>query len=373
MLRKFKVSNFKSFEKDFVLDLSNVNGYSFNNECIKNSLVNAGIIYGYNGMGKSNLGFALFDIVEHLTDKNRDEIPYGNYLNAYSNETEADFYYEFLIEGAIVKYHYKKSDYKTLVFEELCIDGHEIISFDRTAGDTFSVSLLGTENLNKVITDNKISVVKYVKNNTSLDLENYECLVFAEFYKFVDRMLFFRSLLHDLTYIGNDTGTTSLIDYIIAKDKVADFESFLHEANVDCKLKTVSLPNRQTIAFDFDGKLIPMLDVVSTGTKALLLFYFWYLRIIDQKVSFLFIDEFDAFYHHELSELIVKKLKESGIQFILTTHNISIMSNDLLRPDCYFLMNKRVIKSLAKCTFKELREAHNIEKMYKAGAFDVEG
>ena len=53
----------------------------------------------------------------------------------------------------------------------------------------------------------------------------------------------------------------------------------------------------------------------------------------------------------------------------MTTHNTSIMTNDLLRPDCYFLMNGKGIKSLANCTPKELREAHNIEKMYKAGAF----
>ena len=88
-------------------------------------------------------------------------------------------------------------------------------------------------------------------------------------------------------------------------------------------------------------------------------------------VSFLFIDEFDAFYHHELSEIIIEALKKTGIQFILTTHNTSVMSNDLLRPDCYFLMYKDSIKSLAKNTTKELREAHNIEKMYKAGSFDV--
>lgn len=89
-------------------------------------------------------------------------------------------------------------------------------------------------------------------------------------------------------------------------------------------------------------------------------------------MSFLFIDEFDAFYHHDLSKMIVETLKEIGVQFILTTHNTSILSNDLLRPDCYFLMNKKKIKSLSNSTDKELREAHNIEKMYKAGAFNVD-
>lgn len=78
------------------------------------------------------------------------------------------------------------------------------------------------------------------------------------------------------------------------------------------------------------------------------------------------------FYHHDLSKMIVKTLKEIGVQFVLTTHNTSILSNDLLRPDCYFLMNKKKIQSLSNSTDKELREAHNIEKMYKAGAFNVD-
>ena len=48
------------------------------------------------------------------------------------------------------------------------------------------------------------------------------------------------------------------------------------------------------------------------------------------------------------------------------------MTNDLMRPDCYFLMDNRKILPLSECTEKELREAHNIEKIYKAGAFHVE-
>jgi AAA15 family ATPase/GTPase len=69
--------------------------------------------------------------------------------------------------------------------------------------------------------------------------------------------------------------------------------------------------------------------------------------------------------------LIIEELKKTGVQFILTTHNTSNISNDLLRPDCYFLMYKQFIRSLAKSTSKELREAHNIEKMYKAGSFNA--
>ena len=185
-------------------------------------------------------------------------------------------------------------------------------------------------------------------------------------------MLYFRSLL-DRTYLGFDLGGKKLFEEIIKKKNVEDFENFLNVAGIDCKLSIVEEFGKNTIAFNFDGKQLPFNEVASTGTTALALFYFWYQNIKGSaKVSIVFIDEFDAFYHHSLSALIVEKLKETGVQFILTTHNTSIMTNDLLRPDCYFEMTKNSISSLSKSTQKELREAHNLEKMYKAGSFDVE-
>jgi AAA15 family ATPase/GTPase len=113
------------------------------------------------------------------------------------------------------------------------------------------------------------------------------------------------------------------------------------------------------------------MSITSSGTKALRIFYFWYLKIQEKKASFLFIDEFDAFYHHDLSWLVIKMLKKiTGTQIILTTHNTSNISNDLLRPDCYFIMDNEKIQPMTNLTDRELREGHNIEKMYKAGSFE---
>ena len=90
-----------------------------------------------------------------------------------------------------------------------------------------------------------------------------------------------------------------------------------------------------------------------------------------EKASFVFIDEFDAFYHYELSESVQKRLKRMhGVQIFTTTHNTDLMSNDLLRPDCYFLLENNNIKAISELTEKELRQAHNLQKMYKAGAFN---
>lgn len=370
MLKKFKVSNFKCFQGEFDFDLSQTNGYEFNASSIKNGIVNNAIIYGYNGTGKSNLGLAIFDIIEHLSDTNRDEKRYNHYINAYSTVEYATFYYEFLIHDKTVKYEYRKKDYKTLLFEKLSIDDEEIVYFDRVNDNQFVVNLSGAETLNKALQDNQLSALKYIKNNTILS-ENVNNRVFIDFFKFIDGMLLYRSL-EDRMYLGFDLGSRYIADDIIEKGLVADFEAFLNAANIECKLNVIEeVDNKKSLFYNFGDKNIPFNDISSTGTSSVTLFYFWFQRIKESKVSLLFIDEFDAFYHHELSALIIRKLKDSGVQFILTTHNVSILTNDLLRPDCYFLMNKKKIQSLSNCTAKELREAHNIEKMYKAGAFHV--
>lgn len=372
MLRKFRVSNFKSFEENFELNLSDINRFEFNMDSIKNDVVNNAIIYGKNGVGKSNLAFAIFDIIIHLTDKNRNDNIYTNYLNANCESKVASFYYEFLINSKIVIYEYKKLDFKTIVFERFLIDGEELAFFDREKNKQAKIKFKGSETLKTEVDNPELSILKYVKNNSVLQKDNELNVVFDDFFTFIDSMLYFRSLQGN-TYQGLDVGSPHILEDIVNKSNVSDYESFLNKAGIECKLKVVKELNRNSIAFIFkNNKHILVNKIASTGTMALTLFYYWFQTIkINSKVSFLFIDEFDAFYHHSLSELIVEKLKETGVQFILTTHNTSIMSNDLLRPDCYFEMTRKGINSFSKSTLKELREAHNLEKMYKAGTFNV--
>ncbi len=68
MLKRFEVTNFKNFKEKFVFDLSDTKNYSFNEECVENGIVKTGLIYGANGCGKSNLGYAIMDIKTHLSD-----------------------------------------------------------------------------------------------------------------------------------------------------------------------------------------------------------------------------------------------------------------------------------------------------------------
>ena len=41
-----------------------------------------------------------------------------------------------------------------------------------------------------------------------------------------------------------------------------------------------------------------------------------------------------------------------------------------MRPDCYFILSDNKLTSFADATNRELREGHNLEKLYMSGEFD---
>ena len=120
MIKKFSVKNFKNFKEKITLDFSKARDYSFNQELIKNGLINKMLIYGPNNSGKSNLGAAIMDITTHLTDNfGVDNIMRIYYINGNSVDDSVDFKYEFLLNGKNIEYSYKKNYEEKLLYEEL--------------------------------------------------------------------------------------------------------------------------------------------------------------------------------------------------------------------------------------------------------------
>ena len=72
-------------------------------------------------------------------------------------------------------------------------------------------------------------------------------------------MLFFRSL-EQPTYLGLESGSSSLTEDIIKKGNVSDLERFLNTAGIDCKLTVVQESEKDVLAFDFDGKTISVFN-----------------------------------------------------------------------------------------------------------------
>lgn len=370
MLKKFSVTNFKNFDHKVTFDLGNPANYSFNSEIIKNGIKTKGIFLGINGSGKSNFALALFDIILHLTDKERILEKYNPYLNLGSNKKVAEFEYLFVFDGIDVLYRYKKTGPLDLVSESLSINGNEVLKYDFGTKEGY-VSLKGAENLqlsSKLTSEtDKLSRVKVVRSNALLQ-DNIINRAFSSFMSFVDSMLMFYSL-DERGYQGLSVGADRLSDGIVEAGKLKGLEEFLRKEGIDYNLVSSNTNGVQEIYCKFGKSMVNIFEIASTGTKSLILLYYWYIKM--NKASLVFIDEYDAFYHFALSKNIVEMLKEiTDVQIFLSTHNTDLISNDLLRPDVYFEISNNAINTFDKSTSKELRSAHNLQKMYKAGAFD---
>lgn len=373
MLKYFEVTNFKGFEEKFTMDLTQTKNYEFNNECIKDGVSRFAQIYGQNASGKSNLGIAVLDIVAHLTDLFVTKDIYKNYLNADSSLPAAEFKYIFQFGQSTVTYQYSKTDSLTPIKESLWIGDELVINLDRSSTEAPIVSLVGTESLIlDEVKNNKISIIKFVIRNSIL-AKNEINDSFQKFFEFVEHMLFFRSL-QDTSFIGFQSGGESILDYLVRNELTKEFENFLKDFGI--KYSLIQIENedtgKQSIGVKFKDKTKRLWEVASTGTRALSILFYWYSEIKKQtNPSLIFIDEFDAFYHFKMSEKITKMLV--GLkqhQFILTTHNTGLLSNEIARPDCNFIMKKNSLIPLHALSNKELRNAHNIEKIYRAGGFD---
>ena len=132
MLTKFSVENFRNFKEKLSIDFKQEHDYKFNTECVNNKIISKIVVFGNNGEGKSNFGFAMFDIVRTITDLFVDTGAYDvkNFLNADSDLDYAEFNYEFKFGEDVIKYNYKKSNVTTLKSEELIINNELIYIFD---------------------------------------------------------------------------------------------------------------------------------------------------------------------------------------------------------------------------------------------------
>ena len=377
MLKRFSVKNFKAFEDKVTLDLSSIGNYEFNKECISNGICKTALLYGKNASGKTSLCFALFDIVEVLTDKYVFHEVYKHYKHILHQDAPTEFEYEFKFDTDEVFYKYSKSDQSTLISEELIINQKQIFSYkkDLVAQD-IAVNLEGAETL-KVSSDKlNISLCRFIKNNALLK-NNLENSIFQKFFEYVENMLMIWSF-DQSCFIGyKNSPKDNLVKKIIENRNFEKLQQFFLESGFTDKLtyKKNSI-GEYNLFIQYEEKYLDFNDAASQVRNALLLIFYYLEKYhLDnrdnqkKRPSFVCIDNFDAFFSFELSHFIVNKFKSFNTQVMLTAHNTCDLSNDLLRPDCYFLCSKNKVINAYNATDKELRKGHNLEKLYRGGAF----
>lgn len=366
MLTKFSAKNFRGFKDTISWDLQSHSNYTFNEACIKDRVIKNGIMFGPNGGGKTSFSLAVFDIVNHLSQKMKKSDYYDNFIYAGNANGLVDFEYSFKFGFDVLLYKYSKTKDGVLVAESLYANGKLV--FERS-GRIFHIDETQfpmEERAKEYIAKNAngVSIINNITTTYPLAKDHY----LWKLKNFVDNMLWYKSL--DVReFIGLETKVFYLNEYINKKNLRDDFQEFIEDVSGQKFEFVDSNGNEKELLCKIGNNVIPFDTIASTGTEALKLLYFWLQRV--KKASLVFIDEFDAFYHFELSRKVCRQLFALDGQVFLTSHNTSLISNELLRPDCYFFIGNGEIMPFSKCTDKELRYGHNLEKLYRGNVFSL--
>ena len=288
---------------------------------------------------------------------------YINFVYAGNNNEVVKFEYTFKFDNDIIDYLYAKNASGVLVEESLFVNRMNVFERKDNLFRIDKQQFPMDESIEKNFESNanNVSVVNFLLTSYPLNSEHY----LIKLNRFVNSMLWFRNL--DVReFIGLETSLTMLDEFIITNNLLEDFADFLQEVSGQTFCFVVHSLTDKQILCRIDKREVPFRLVASTGTQSLQLLYFWLKRM--DEASFVFI-EFDAFYHFRLAFEVCKQLFALDCQIFTSSHNTYLMTNELLRPDCNFILNNNKIKCLADCTDKELRFGHNIEKIYRAGVF----
>lgn len=363
MLKKFTVSNFKNFKDEISLDFSKIGEYSFNMDCLSMRL-----IYGRNATGKTNFGRAILDIKILLYGMFRND-ENCVLINADFQKDTAKFIYEFQFGSDEVTYKYSRFENRNLCDEELYINGEAIFKcdFKNSKFDFQGLSIISAETVNtnryvnKDEMDNEyvLPFLRWLINNTAFSDDS----VLIQLSKYVRKM--------DMITVGNDLlySNRNFLENLKNPVYLHNFEDFLNLIGIECKLVLQELPDGQVELYFSHKKLVPFYRTASSGTLALTSLY----QKIVSNCSLIYLDDFNAFYHYEMAEKLIYYFKDKypECQFIMTSHNTNLMTNKIMRPDCLFILSSRgTLTALCDATERELREGHNLEKMYIRGEFE---
>lgn len=376
MLKRFEVKNYRTFKNKIEIDFSNVGGYRFNQDCINDNTITKMLIYGKNATGKTNLGRALMDLWALINGDLKPNKYSGYMINADSTDDYSSFKYLFVFDNHELIYTYKRASEDAIINEELKLDNKTAFKNDfKEVNVNYKIlSDLGVTagsiekylfNISNITENNKIPFLRWIINNTSYG--RFSLLGKLDTYLQSMKLINVSMQMWDYNPRYNE----AFFEMLGKKDHLKDFEEFLNVMGISCKLQMIPLPDGTKQLYFVHKKPVPFYETASSGTRSLTNLYKKVIAFSES--SFLYLDEFDAFYHYEMAEKLVIffKNKYPNTQMILTTHNTNLMTNKLMRPDTLFILSETgKLTALCDATKRELREGHNLEKMYISGEFD---
>ncbi len=367
ILLRFSVSGYRGFRDPIDIDFTDKKNYQFGKECVRGEVLDKIVIVGGNGVGKTNFGYALVDIITTVTGFTRDigQMDERCFLNGYSHAGKAEFCYDFIHKGCRIEYSYCKDSPTSILSERLAVDRQ--VLFDYSASDpasgTFDLARLGLSEENVAGLDGTVSLVRMCSekhgshNDPSVDAV----------WRFARQALYYRAMWKKDEHIGLMDTDDDVEGYIIGNGYLGEFLEFLKDVGLECK--GICSSGRELV-IRTDEKEIPFSDAASRGTMIMCRLFCWIKRCRDSD-ALIFFDDFDDMYHFTTARAAITKIISSNrSQCVFVTHNSGLITNDFLRPDCCFILESGKLSSLASRTEKDIRKGHNLEKMLRDGVFD---
>jgi len=324
------------------------------------------IIFGGNGSGKSNLLSSLSlmqDIISNIPSKATTKLPKRSFLlDDYSKSKNSSFEIEIIQNNTQYKYFFEYNR-QQIVNEKLdiFIKNRYETYFKRTNCINYEIIPEHLKNFTNETRDNVLFLQTAQGKNDSVSIDIIKW--------FEESLVFFsHRSSEELVYLLKDSenkkrflefmflADMNMVDIEvesstnkIPEDLRAALKGLMTTLN-DGQINEELLPEEQILErlytvykkYDDKGNVIGKqripIEMESSGTQKII---YIALNILfcqnDKKVIIL--DEFDDAFHEELANALVKifNSKSNTTQFLVTSHELNLMDNDLRKDQIYFV------------------------------------
>ena len=414
MLIEFKVANFRSVkeEQTFSMVASKgkelVDSNTFQLEGFKNRSLRSAVIYGPNASGKTNLLRALNEmrgivLESHVEKSQGDAIPVVPFkLDAKNSRLPSRFEVVFVVGGVCYEYGFSATK-KRVVDEWLFVspEGRRQLWFQRKDTDFWKIgnSLKGEKELwRKSTRDNALFL------STAIQLNSEQLKPVFDWFKETLRLsIGFEALLQDpfgghslFENINYDNvlnilkradlgiGDFRIEKQKVDKDNLGEFPKFFPDSFSQVLTQAVAKEMKgkdsyevKTIHKDNKGNPVEFdLGEESSGTINAFILSILFVESL-RKGQVVFIDELNNSLHPSLVKFLVglfnnSKTNPKNAQLVFTTHETSMLNQELLRRDQIWFCEKneeQATQVYPLSDFHPRKGVDNLELAYRSGRY----
>lgn len=409
MMLNFKVKNFRSIKDEIILDMQASSDTTSKEQSVfevgKTALLKSAAIYGPNASGKSNIlkAFVIFRLMileSQIRSNVPTDLPNENFKLSSETENKPSFFeMEFLLNGEIFIYGFE-IDKKKICTEWLRqVKGNKIL-FDRKEQDIEhnknyfqeATTVLKKQTSEKVlfltvlasnhgeISEKIIQLIQntnYISGTQRGDTLNFSFGQFLNNPKMAEKMKEF--ILKADFGIDDIQASEKMILAKEARNIPDKFKELLFQENSKIAERSLKFLHKK---YSSNGKeaekeSLDFFTEESEGTQTMFALSAPFIDTLD-KGKILFIDEIDASLHPLLCQYLIsifnsKEKNPNNAQLIFTTHDTSLLKEELLRRDQIYFTDKNKKGATELFSLADISERKGVDfaKRYLEGRYNA--